>query len=565
MIIISYNLSWATQEDKVAGTEANFVKECKKYGNKKNDQLSFCTQNALDLLVKFINNKPNEKFIICIQEGTEKETPRFIQELNNNLNNRFSYKATKKYGSAYLYTIYDKSINFINQQGGELTTNETGRPYQILQFENFTIINAHFPHNLSLNQYKEIFNKLAEKVTKYPLYFAGDFNDHNDRLLNSNDIKFGNYTLNFINKNINKTCCWPNFGLHSDYILSTIKKGTFGVLATRINNNKNNQNTKNKKILSSDHKPVYLQIGSGNNIKPTQSNIINKKSGLYQENYYYYDIPIPYNPNHQILLSEDYVLSYEQENKQRELKYKTYKPIGLPNVGNTCHINAWIQLLYRCDFYRLGILNDFNNLYITKVNEPNVSLYFNELFEKMNKNEKINMNNFISKCPGKNNLKKISDLDVFFNNSILKTLNDNLFLKQLFQIYSNNSNTNNINRYIYNVLLTTNKTIETIKNNIKFSRYAILKVGTTGTNKLTNIKHNIKLTSSLYNKEIEYKLLAIIVNINNKHFTCLVRNDENTFYLLDDDKQIVKNKTEIDIYMQIKGNTAEILCYEMNE
>ena len=191
MIIISYNLSWATQENKEKGTEAVFVQACKKqYGNKKPNKLSPCTQNALNLLVKIINKKQNEQFIICIQEGTEKETLKFIDELNNKTNNRFESIKSKQMGNAYLYTIYDKTLEkpkLIYQ--GELTdfipgNNEKGRPYQILQFKKFTIINAHFPHGLTLQNYKQIFNTLSQKVTKYPLYFAGDFNDHRNILLN---------------------------------------------------------------------------------------------------------------------------------------------------------------------------------------------------------------------------------------------------------------------------------------------------------------------------------------------------------------------------------------------
>ena len=130
MIIISYNLSWATQENQKKGTEAGFVKACKnKYGNKEPNKLSPCTQNALNLLVKFIKQHLKEQFIICIQEGTNIQTINFIEELNKQTSYRFLSVSSDKMDNAYLYTIYDRTLGEIQGYNkGELTDFISGNP-----------------------------------------------------------------------------------------------------------------------------------------------------------------------------------------------------------------------------------------------------------------------------------------------------------------------------------------------------------------------------------------------------------------------------------------------------
>lgn len=170
------------------------------------------------------------------------------------------------------------------------------------------------------------------------------------------------------------------------------------------------------------------------------------------------------------------------------------------------------------------------------------------------------------------NYRNLMPLDYFFNNSILETFQNRIILKQLFQL---NNNKNNINNYILTLV---NTNIESKKMNNIFSRYALLQLPSDKSNeksneiiKVTELPYTLHLKSSLYNNQSKiyryrypYRLLSIIVNLGNYHYVCFTRKDDNTFYLINDNEEILNyDINNINKFIQQKGHTAEMLCYEL--
>jgi len=244
MKIISYNLSWATQLNIVAGSEKNFVEQCHKLYGKSNKALSHCTNNALTLLMEDFKKKPFD--ILCIQEGIHK-TPHLLKHFYNDyiksiddVAHLYTSYNRKLLGKAYLVTPFHFGFNDINKKY------EKGRPIQVIYFPetNILLINAHFPHSLTKKDYMKLFNmfNLTEKVDR--IIFCGDFNDHETIL--PHEITINNMKL-YIKSPIPKTCCYPKYNKTSDYIYDSKKQEKFGIIPI----------FKKSKLLASDHYPVY--------------------------------------------------------------------------------------------------------------------------------------------------------------------------------------------------------------------------------------------------------------------------------------------------------------------
>ena len=79
--IVSFNLSWATQKNIVAGSERNFVLNCHKHFGKKlvkDTGLPMCTNIGAEGIHKNTNFD-----IMGLQECVADVTPKFIEYLNN--------------------------------------------------------------------------------------------------------------------------------------------------------------------------------------------------------------------------------------------------------------------------------------------------------------------------------------------------------------------------------------------------------------------------------------------------------------------------------------------------
>lgn len=250
--IISYNLSWATQKNEVAGSEKQFVKFCQRKAviNKHTDpNLSYCTTNAANLL-SIISKKYNLE-IIGIQESVPEKIDLVTLYINHHSTDTFNCIHSGIYNYACSSIIFNRNLGDPEKiLEGELTR---GRPYIIVYFpeKEYLVINAHFTHHLEDHDYKKFFAKLEEEINKNlkkrtvsRIIFTGDFNDHKN-VLNKTQRKFRIQILKKMlycgddTNLIPKSCCYRpkdtdtklklGIGLNSDYVFDTRNQSYFGV------------------------------------------------------------------------------------------------------------------------------------------------------------------------------------------------------------------------------------------------------------------------------------------------------------------------------------------------
>ena len=281
--VVSYNLSWATQKNIKAGTEINFVKACQKKSLNsfpiQQDSISYCTRNAADGLLNYINQN-NSIDIIAVQEGTE-YTENWVDYLNKSLGSEYFRFIESEVGStAILFMLYREDVLGVGQEllRGQFSE---GRPYQVVYFPDSEIlaVNAHFPHNLSKENYKAYISDLEIKI-KNNLFnwkklkrvlFMGDFNDHSKSFAYRSDKNF--YFLDHDLKmkgKAPKTCCWKSYSLTSDYIFDSEKQKSFGVVP--------GMTTKKTNVLMSDHDPVLSTSYKKDSLIPRQNSEENEDS-----------------------------------------------------------------------------------------------------------------------------------------------------------------------------------------------------------------------------------------------------------------------------------------------
>ena len=259
--IISYNLSWATQDDKVAGSEKNFVKYCKRQAsitsyNKSLSKLSYCTNNVANFLTNMVKKYNLE--IIGFQEPSIDNIEIIKTIINNKSVEIYETFHSKKYNMvASIAIMYNTKLGKpINISEGDLHPGN-GRPFQILFFPKvkYLIINSHWQHDLLVSEYNSKFVELQNKVktgfkrkslslsTISRIIFMGDFNDHRKRLHKNKN----QFTIDFLGRTLTcgdiqengipKTCCYNppkipvgnSLSTKSDYILDTETQKYFGV------------------------------------------------------------------------------------------------------------------------------------------------------------------------------------------------------------------------------------------------------------------------------------------------------------------------------------------------
>ena len=252
-VVISYNLSWATQKDVISGSEIKHVKKCvEKYGEKAipYKKLSGCTDNLVNNILLFNKKNPTNTFdIFCAQEGTKE----YVDLIYNKLNKSKKYNICKSFISrTLLWTIYKKSFGKPTELFKGHFKNHKGRPIQILYFKNINLIliNAHFPHEVEIKQLIKIniLPYIKMYLNKSRIIFCGDFNDSNSQLIKENDaeLKLDNIIMKTENAKNVKSCCYnSNFTDIGDYIFDSKKINYFGIIPIF-----------NKIKLASDHKPV---------------------------------------------------------------------------------------------------------------------------------------------------------------------------------------------------------------------------------------------------------------------------------------------------------------------
>lgn len=286
-VTMHINVSWATQLNKIAGTEKNFVIDCKKqkYNNAKDNSSVKCTTKLANIINNMKNNKPN---IITIVEAIDKTKELFLNTIFGNYT-LFEHNEGVSKVIIGVEQKYQDEYKFKKIFGMNLSQNDD-RPLIVLYSSNKKILFlcGHFPHNSNFNElFKTITDKVNEKnVNVIDIIFTGDFNDHMGTLLgeyltNKNKLP----TITILNKklymgngidDIPITCCYPRrtddgvfesigYDKYADYIFSTIPQSKFGALHTFTNEYKyainkyklsNDRKTLTGTKLGSDHEPV---------------------------------------------------------------------------------------------------------------------------------------------------------------------------------------------------------------------------------------------------------------------------------------------------------------------
>ena len=179
--VLTYNLSWATQINKVLGSEADFVKECQKLY--KNGGKT-CTENA----IKGIQNL-KEIHLMGIQEVNSNIESK-IKKIQPNLKKH--QRGT--YGRSTVSILWDPNIfgKLTHKMVFNLCNEKESRPCLILLTQKddqfFLLINIHaswefklLPKYLTkhLSNSKNIFIKEKFKDKNTKIIVMGDFNDNN--------------------------------------------------------------------------------------------------------------------------------------------------------------------------------------------------------------------------------------------------------------------------------------------------------------------------------------------------------------------------------------------------
>ena len=269
--ILTYNISWATQVNKMLGSEADFVEACQKKYKKGGLQ---CIKNAISNINKL-------KHLDLVG----------LQEVNSDIENEIMKKHTnlKKFtrgtiGLSTVSTLWNPDIfgELLNKETINLMKGED-RPCLILVFKKneqiFIIINLHMPWGenrdyaiKTLNNFikkhkikNHVFNKNAKII------MIGDFNDANT-VINKNNPLILKHNKNTIKLKYNKTkaqsiktlksCCWHKpkhkykyFDDTGDYILvnKNIKQKSIKIPKIFRKAGRTNR-------LFSDHMPVISTL-----------------------------------------------------------------------------------------------------------------------------------------------------------------------------------------------------------------------------------------------------------------------------------------------------------------
>jgi len=263
--VLSYNMSWATQVNKMLGSEADFVEACQKNHKKGGFQ---CTKDAITNIGKL-----DKIDLIGLQEvnsALEQEIMKVQPSLK-----KYERGLTKQAIVSILWNpeifgekIYSASLNLLKSDD---------RPCLILITKKdditYVLINLHMPWSINRDEASYNLNNFINKTKNIKQYMSGkiimmgDFNDPKTTIhlnnpfiikLNNEVIKLNyNLTKNKAKKTL-KSCCWHKpkhkykyFSDSGDYILvnKNIKQKSIKIPAIFKKSGRVNR-------LFSDHMPV---------------------------------------------------------------------------------------------------------------------------------------------------------------------------------------------------------------------------------------------------------------------------------------------------------------------
>ena len=252
---LTYNLSWATQKNLLAGSEKDFVQICQ------NADIN-CFQNSLRI-IKSIENL----YLVGLQEvntnGLEKYLIKNCQHLTA------FQRGT--YGVSSVSLIWNKEIfgKVVDKVVFNLHIHDRDhdhRPCMILLTSNgYQLIVAHFPHFSTKKQLDEIYKIILEHRfnNSLPIVFA-DTNDTFTLINKNSPLKLGKYKLSqgMTKSQLKKellSCCRHNTRLKSIQYKSLDSTGDYILAPSSVIIN-NYIPDLYKDILASDHRPVLATL-----------------------------------------------------------------------------------------------------------------------------------------------------------------------------------------------------------------------------------------------------------------------------------------------------------------
>ena len=220
------NLSWAVQNNIVAGTEINFVKNCKdaKYNNNKSNSSQKCTRR----LAKIISEMKDKPSIITIAEATKNTKLLFLDNVFDNEDNYTLFDHDE--GLAKVIIGVDKNTQkeykFKKLFGMNLSLINDDRPLLCLYStsKNIILLCGHFPNksNVSIrcakNRFTNLFNDISS-VTKRKLKEFLKSNNNNSKNNNSKN----NNSKNNNSKNNNSNNSKNNNSNNSNFVNNNMK------------------------------------------------------------------------------------------------------------------------------------------------------------------------------------------------------------------------------------------------------------------------------------------------------------------------------------------------------
>lgn len=263
--VLSYNMSWATQVNKILGSEADFVEACQKKHKRGGFQ---CTKEAIENIGKL-----DKIDLIGLQEVNSALEPK-IMKVQPSLKN-YERGIIKEAIVSILWNpeifgekIYSASFNLFKPES---------RPCLILITKKdaiiYVLINVHMPWSLHHNEAKDNINKFINsnknirQHMKEKIIMMGDFNDPKTSInlnnpyiitLTNNVIKLNHNLTKAKTKKTLKSCCWHKpkhkykyFSDSGDYILvnKNIRQKSIKIPSNFRKKGRTNR-------LFSDHMPV---------------------------------------------------------------------------------------------------------------------------------------------------------------------------------------------------------------------------------------------------------------------------------------------------------------------
>ena len=267
----SFNMSWATQQNVVAGSEADFVRACNRHERN-------CFENSIALL-----GQVSPLHLMGVQEVGVADLEARVQEVQPTLDTWHRAcvwnRASNICVSASLLYNRRRMGRMLWQSTFDLDDVDGGRPCSVYHFvrgrRGVFVVHLHMPHTSRAS----VFDRLVQRIDahmpkdmkkKDALIVLGDFNDTTTRIHVDRPLMLGKQAVSHgfergEAKRRLKSCCWHEDGHEyqsmtqtGDYILTSVDRFT----KSRVRIPKVFEATRGKPTAS-DHLPVEATVDVG--------------------------------------------------------------------------------------------------------------------------------------------------------------------------------------------------------------------------------------------------------------------------------------------------------------